>query len=104
MWGFLERVPKDAYHADHCPSVCYTYSHVVGIFRYAKRNVAELSKITITQNFVLKPQCPRCSHTQGGQMKEIKSWSKSLDNDRSLLLSGPEGSILTYWLNKSLQE
>lgn len=33
-----------------------------------------------------------------------KSWSRSLGNERSLLLSKLDGSILTYRLKKSLYE
>jgi hypothetical protein len=72
------RYPKDSYHADHCPPVCYTYSHVIRILQYAKDNIDELSDIKITQSFELRPQCPRCSHEQGGKMSKIARWSKTL--------------------------
>lgn len=72
------RYPKDIYHADHCPPVCYTYSHVIRILKYADENIPALKGISIHQDFELRPQCPRCSHEQGGKMKHVADWSKEL--------------------------
>lgn len=70
--------PKDAYHADHCPAVCYTFSHVIAILQYAKDNVTGCRKIAIGQTFELRPQCPSCSHEQGGKMNELHKRSTML--------------------------
>lgn len=70
--------PKDAYHADHCPAVCYTFSHVVAILQHARDNVTGCRKIAVGQNFELRPQCPRCSHEQGGKMNELHKRSTRL--------------------------
>jgi hypothetical protein len=72
------RFPASGYHADHCPPVCYTYSHVIKILEYAKKNVKSLDDVEIPQDFELRPQCPRCSHEQGGKMQAIARWGKEL--------------------------
>lgn len=70
--------PKDAYHADHCPPYCYTRSHVIKILKYAQKNVKSLDKLEIPTEFELRPQCPRCSHEQGGKLREVAGWAKRL--------------------------
>ncbi|KPF57880.1 hypothetical protein D621_07410 [beta proteobacterium AAP51] len=72
------KFPKDYYHADHNPPVCYTYSHVIAILEYAKQNIEGCEDIVITQNFKLKPQCPRCSHEQGGRMAGLNASAEDL--------------------------
>lgn len=73
-----EKFAKDYYHADHNPPVCYTYSHVIAILKYARDNIKACKHIEVSQDFVLKPQCPRCSHEQGGKMRGLSDEARDL--------------------------
>lgn len=73
------RCPKDNYHADHSPPVAYTYSHVISLIRWARTNIRGHDQYKrIPASFVLRPQCPRCSHEQGGKMAAIAARAKEL--------------------------
>lgn len=72
------RYPKDSYHADHNPPVCYTFSHVINILRWAKKNIDKYKDLDIRQDFHLLPQCPRCSHEQGGRMRALSTRATEL--------------------------
>ena len=73
-----ERRPKHTYHADHFPPVCYTYSHITTILMYAKQNIGSMAGITIYDSFQYRPQCPRCSHAQGGNTSAILNLAREI--------------------------
>lgn len=75
------KFPKDIYHADHNPPICYTYSHVQKILQWASNKGFA---VEIPTSFVLRPQCPRCSHAQGGAMKKLKETSKYLATELNI--------------------
>jgi hypothetical protein len=58
------RRPKAKYHADHCPPVLMHLPTVHAVMR----------KIGMKPptSYEAKPQCPKCSHNQGGSMSPLK--------------------------------
>ncbi|MCY2992071.1 MAG: hypothetical protein NTY19_29955 [Planctomycetota bacterium] len=79
--------PADAYHADHCPPFCCTKSWVCSIIEYANQHA--LSDMKIPTEFELRPQCPRCSHEQGGKMKNLDQRARAIAQKLDITVYGP---------------
>jgi len=74
-----ENIPQKVYHADHCPPQEFGTS-------YMPKVCAKLG-ITLPAKTVLRPQCPRCSGAQGGDLAHVVSFA---------LLAAQEMGIVVY--------
>jgi hypothetical protein len=73
------RYAKDRYHADHDPPVFFSFTQTQKILKYANEKIEDLKgTLDLKEEFVLKPQCPRCSHEQGGRVSALKGQVETL--------------------------
>jgi hypothetical protein len=70
--------PATKYHADHMPPVFF---HKPGV-RELMRNIG----MTPPKPYEARPQCPRCSHEQGGNMANIDYKAKNLMRELGIKL------------------
>lgn len=56
--------PKRKYHADHCPPVL--------LHMPSAQKIMQAVGIPAPTAYYAKPQCPRCSHGQGGALSSLK--------------------------------
>lgn len=60
--------PKSKYHADHCPPVL--------LHQPTAQQILAALGIDLPQKYYALPQCPKCSHEQGGSMARVKALLK----------------------------
>lgn len=56
--------PKRKYHADHCPPVL--------LHMPSSQRIMQAIGLPAPTAYFAKPQCPRCSHGQGGALSRVK--------------------------------